>query len=153
MLLFLAVKMVEVENVYVYGNHVILSDRSGRMMVMGVGDSEAFSISVALSGNGFWRPLSHDLMVQILRISEIKPERVEIYGVKDGAYLARIHLVRRRFLWFKEKVLLDSRPSDAIALALRMGVPVFVNDSLLMYPEQMLPRPDTLRHEGEGIEG
>jgi bifunctional DNase/RNase len=88
-------------------------------------------------------------MKNLIDISGFRVEKVVIYDVKNGAYLARIHL-EKGFFMFKQKVVLDSRPSDAVALALRLKVPIFVMPHLLINPLEI--KPDTLRTP-KGIEG
>jgi len=144
---------VEAANLGLMGNMLVIESPKGReYVVMVVGESEALSIGVALYGRKFWRPLSHDLMAHIVRLSGLEPLKVEIYDVKDGAYLARIYLQKRSFLWFRQKVVLDSRPSDAIAFALRVGIPIYVAEHLFKSPEELL-QPDTLEQIPGGIEG
>ncbi len=141
-MIFLAAALVEVSNVRVFGNLLVLEGPPGTgMVVMEIGTSEALSISLALKGERFWRPLSHDLMLQIVRLSGLKPLRVEIYDLKDGAYLAKIHMVKPFLFWIKQRVVLDSRPSDAVAFALRAGIPIYVSEHLFRTPEEMLPPP------------
>ena len=150
-MLFLAAALIEVSNVRVFGNLLVLEGPPGKgMVVMEIGTSEALSIGLALKGEKFWRPLSHDLMLQIVRLSGLKPLKVEIYDVKDGAYLARIHLIKPFIFWIKHRVVLDSRPSDAVAFALRAGIPIYVSEHLLKSPEEMIapPPPPPLRIEG-----
>ncbi len=146
----LVASLVEVSNVRVFGNLLFLEGPPGTgAVVMEIGTSEALSISMALRGERFWRPLSHDLMVSIVRLSGLRPLKVEIYDLKDGAYLARIHLVKPLFFWVKHHVVLDSRPSDAVAFALRAGIPIYVSRHLLRTPEEMFSPPSPpVRIEG-----
>ena len=147
----LIVAFVEVGKVEVFGNLLLLQGPPGKgLVVMEIGTSEALSIKLALSGRRFWRPLSHDLMLQMARVSGLRPVKVEIYDIKDGAYLARLYLERRTFLWFRQRVVLDSRPSDAVAFALRAGIPIYVAEHLLKTPEEMIEPPEV---PAGGIEG
>ncbi len=132
---------VLVNTVDVMGNFLVLGRKDiTSYVIMSIGESEAFSIRVALEGLKFSRPLSHDLMKNIIDISGFKPVKVVIYDVKDGAYLAKIY-IEKGFWIFKQKVILDSRPSDAVALALRYGIPIYVMPKLLMNPLKV--KPDT----------
>jgi len=150
-MLFIVGAFVEVSGVKVFGNLLVLEGPPGKgLVVMEIGTSEALSINLALRGERFWRPLSHDLMLHIVRVANLKPIKVEIYDMKDGAYLARIYLEKPTFLWFKQRVVLDSRPSDAVAFALRAGIPVYVSDHLFKTPEEMIDPPEV---PSGGIEG
>ncbi len=141
---------VKVDVVDVIGNLLILGHKKTHSyVIMSIGESEAFSIRLALDNTRFERPLSHDLMKSLIEISGFKVEKVVIYDVRNGAYLARIHLEKGIFL-FKQRIILDSRPSDAVALALRLKTPIFVMPHLLMNPLEI--KPDTLKVP-KGIEG
>ncbi|NPB03483.1 MAG: bifunctional nuclease family protein [Thermotogae bacterium] len=144
---------LQVSNVDVFSNYLLLA-ADGKVLVMLIGESEAFSIGLALRGIRFSRPLTHDLMIRMMEIANIKPEKVEIYAVKDGAYLARMYFTKQHFLWFKQRVVLDSRPSDAVALALKLGIPIYVADTLMRTPEELFRMEgDSLRIPPGGIEG
>ncbi|MDZ4258396.1 MAG: bifunctional nuclease domain-containing protein, partial [Gemmatimonadales bacterium] len=73
------------------------------------------------------RPLTHDLLHTLLGALQGTVERVNITGVHDGTYLAELHLLRSD----GQQVTIDARPSDALALALRAGAPVWAHSSLL----------------------
>jgi bifunctional DNase/RNase len=149
-MLLLFLNQVKVDVVDVIGNFLVLGHKKTHSyVIMSIGDSEAFSIRIALDNTPFERPLSHDLMKNLIDIAGFRVEKVVIYDVKNGAYLARIHL-EKGFFMFKQRVVLDSRPSDAVALALRLKVPIFVMPHLLINPLEI--KPDTLRTP-KGIEG
>jgi len=139
-----------VDIVDVMGNFLILGKReTSSYVIMTIGESEAFSIKVALENIPFERPLSHDLMKSIINLSGFKPKKVVIYDVKNGAYLAKIYMEKGVFI-FKQTVVLDSRPSDAVALALRFKIPIYVMPHLFINPLEI--KPDTLQ-KPKGIEG
>src|SRR3972149_7518530 len=102
---------------------VILKDiDSERFLPIWIGQSEAEAITVALQEIPIVRPLTHDLLRNVLRDLGAEVLRVNIIELKNEIFFARIALrVNGRDLE------IDSRPSDALALAGRVHVPVFVS--------------------------
>lgn len=91
-----------------------------------VGAMEALSISLVLNGERIPRPLTHDLMLTALKALRANLSGVEICDLRDGIYYAALNIR------VADKVIrLDSRPSDAVALALRAGAPILVRAALL----------------------
>jgi len=86
-----------------------------------IGLIEASSIATELEKIQLSRPMTHDLLKNILDSLEIGVERVEVNDLADNTFYARITLVRG-----DEKFNMDSRPSDAIAVALRTKAPIYV---------------------------
>jgi hypothetical protein len=101
-------------------------DEPHRVLPIFVGGPEAASIAVALSGETSPRPLTHDVMAALVESVDAHVEAVEVTDLRDGAFLAQLAISGpaggRR---------LDTRPSDAIALAVRLGAPLFVSDAVL----------------------
>ena len=91
-----------------------------------VGAQEAASISIAVSGEDPPRPLSHDLMKRLLDTVGATVDRVDVTRIEDGTFFAQLGLTTAL-----GHVELDCRPSDAIALALRVGAPLFVAESVI----------------------
>jgi uncharacterized protein len=97
-----------------------------RLLPIYIGTAEASSIHYALEGIDPPRPLTHDLFVAVLGQLHTELDRVVITEVRDHTYYAELHLeVAGR----SETV--DCRPSDAIALAVRAGAQIYVDDDLL----------------------
>jgi hypothetical protein len=106
---------------------VLLKERSGeRFLPIWIGAFEATAIAFALQGIETARPMTHDLMKNILDETGITMEKVVISDLKDGTFYADITLAKD-----KEKFEISSRPSDAIALAVRMSVPIFSVEQVL----------------------
>ena len=106
---------------------ILLKDRhSNKAMPIWIGESEAMSIAFSLQRNPFPRPLSHDLMKEIIEDLNGSVEKVVISGLKEGTYYASIYLRDAK----GETVEIDARPSDSLALALRMGSPIFIADEV-----------------------
>jgi hypothetical protein len=106
---------------------LILKDKEEKQVLpIWIGAMEAMSISISLNKVSISRPLTHDLMIRILGTLEAEISKVVVVDLKEGTYYAEIHLEQNN-----QTYLVDSRPSDAIALAVRCDVPIFANEALL----------------------
>ena len=106
---------------------LLLKVKNGqRILPLVVGVSEAQAIAVRLEGVMLPRPITPDLMVSVFHAFGIMPERVEIYDFDGGVFYARLHLLNR-----ETELGLEARPSDAVAIALRTGAPIFTTSQLL----------------------
>jgi len=123
---------VNVHGVYLvktpYGQSpvVVLADSRGRLLPVFIGIAEAASIQVALSKVKPERPGTHDLMVTVFSESSVRVEKVVVIDIKDGIYIGRLHIKVNG----TEKVI-DARPSDCIAIALRVDAPIFVKEEVM----------------------
>ncbi|MBA3522627.1 MAG: bifunctional nuclease family protein [Gemmatimonadales bacterium] len=107
---------------------VILREKDGsRVLPIWIGPAEASAIAMELQGMKAQRPLTHDLLKQILLGLGGDLRRVVISAVKENTYFAEL-LIRRDDNHIFQ---VDARPSDSIALALRMRAPIFTSDQLL----------------------
>jgi len=106
---------------------VILKEKAGeRYLPIWIGSSEADAISIKLQGTTAPRPLSHDLIWSVIRSLGASIESIVINEIRDDTFYSKI------FLNTAEGQLdIDSRPSDALALALRAEVPIFIEDKVL----------------------
>jgi bifunctional DNase/RNase len=106
---------------------VILQEKDGeRVLPIWIGPAEASAIAMELAGVKFSRPLTHDLLKQIILGLGADLRRVMITQVKDNTYFAELHLHRDDHV-----IHVDARPSDSIALALRLSAPIFTRNELL----------------------
>lgn len=106
---------------------VILNDETDKeILPIWIGKFEANAICFILEGITPPRPMTHDLTKNVLDILDAKIISIVINNLKDNTYYAKIHLLSRG-----SEVVIDSRPSDAIALALRASAPIFVADDVL----------------------
>lgn len=106
---------------------VILRERDGaRLLPIWIGQPEAESIVIEMHNMHRERPLTHDLCKSIITHLGATLRRVHITRVAARTYFAELHLASR-----DGSVLVDARPSDSIALALRFQAPIFANESLL----------------------
>jgi bifunctional DNase/RNase len=106
---------------------VILKDMEEKKAIpIWIGLFEASAIATELEKITFSRPMTHDLLNDILRILEAEVLRVEINDLRNNTFFANIHLIRDG-----KTLVIDSRPSDAIALALRADAPIFVDEKVI----------------------
>jgi bifunctional DNase/RNase len=123
-------KMLEVEIWTIIrtdqGNAVLLRPLGSEISVpIFIGPLESQSLLIGFSGVSFSRPLTHDLLLHIIYRMGIKLVRTEIYDIKENTFLAHLYLEGNQYPP-ENPLILDSRPSDALALALRCKCPVFM---------------------------
>jgi bifunctional DNase/RNase len=106
---------------------VILQEKHGsRLLPIWIGQPEAESIVMQMKNMKRERPLTHDLCKRLILGLGGSLRRVEITRVQKNTYFAELHLVRGT-----DVVRVDARPSDSIAIALRLSAPIFAPESLL----------------------
>jgi uncharacterized protein len=106
---------------------VLLKEQTGyRFLPIWIGAPEATSIAFALQGVAMPRPLTHDLLRNVLADLSVGVERIVVTELKEGTFYAEIELVQNG-----KTVKVSSRPSDAIALAVRATVPIFAEEAVL----------------------
>lgn len=106
---------------------VILSPANlNKVLPIWIGHAEAWGIAMELSGVKPKRPMTYDLLKSILTTVEVKVDRVEITELREQTFYAKMHL-----LLGDRKYEIDARPSDSIAVALKTGAGIFVNEDLL----------------------
>ena len=111
---------------------VVLQEKGGtRLLPIWIGQAEAESIVVHMHSVKRERPMTHDLCKNIIVGLSSMLRRVQITHVENNTYYGELHLDRGG-----EIVQVDSRPSDAIAIAVRLDAPIFAADALLMAPEE-----------------
>ena len=106
---------------------VILKDKQGdRVLPIWVGIFEANAIALQIENIATPRPMTHDLLRNVIKDLEGEVERVVVSDLKENTFYAVIYLTVRG-----ESVAIDARPSDAIALALRTRAPILVEESVI----------------------
>ncbi|MGB8220806.1 MAG: bifunctional nuclease family protein [Methanoregula sp.] len=110
---------------------VVLTDGTGRLMPIFVGLWEAVSINNAQNNVVPPRPLTHDLFLDLMERFSIGVHHLQIDSADEGVYFAQLVLAADG-----REECLDCRPSDGIAVALRAGAPIFVDEELLAAAEQ-----------------
>jgi hypothetical protein len=100
-----------------------------------IGPAEAASIALALRGEKYQRPLTHDLTCTIIDGLDARLDKVVITDQREGTYFGKLYLQRDQDL-----IGIDARPSDCIALALRCDAPIFLAEKVLeAVRESLLP--------------
>ena len=107
---------------------VLLQENGGtsRTLPIFVGPPEATAIAYALQGVDTPRPMTHDLLRDVLAATEVSVTSVVITELRGATFYSEIHLLRDGHAYT-----VSSRPSDALALAARTGTPIYVDDELL----------------------
>lgn len=106
---------------------VILQEQEGeRVLPIWIGPAEASAIAMELAGVKFARPLTHDLLKQVILGLGADLRKVIITQVKENTYFAELHIYRGDAV-----IQIDARPSDSIAVALRLKAPIFTSETLL----------------------
>lgn len=112
---------------------VVLEDPgSERILPIWIGVFEANAIALKIENVSTPRPMTHDLLKNFLDKLNIHIEKVVVCDVKDNTFYALIHC-----LFDNQVIAIDSRPSDAIALALRVDAPIFVEDEVVKKAHSM----------------
>jgi hypothetical protein len=117
---------------------VILHESDGqRVLPIWVGIFEANAIALQVENVATPRPMTHDLLRNVIRDLNADVDRVVVNDLRDNTFYALIHLVVAG-----EIVVIDARPSDAIALALRVRAPIFAEDSVIDNAKTLDITPD-----------
>lgn len=106
---------------------IVLREKGGeRSFPIIIGIFEAVSIDRHIKDIKIPRPLTHDLIENVIREMGGELAKIVVNDLRDNTFYARLHIRRGG-----EEVEVDARPSDAVAIAVRVGCPIFVEDSVL----------------------
>lgn len=106
---------------------VLLRDAEGhKVLPIWVGPHEANAIAIQIENVGTLRPMTHDLLKNVIHDLKATVQKVVVSDLRENTFYALIYLEVQG-----ETLAIDSRPSDAIALALRARVPIFVEESVI----------------------
>ncbi len=128
---------------------VILAPLSvNKVLPIWIGHAEAWGIAMQLTGIESQRPMTYDLLKDIVVATKSTISKIEISELKEQTFYAKVLVITS-----DESVIeIDARPSDSIALALKMNAPIFIDDSLLNVSEEQSQKenkmptdPDSLR--------
>ena len=124
--------LVEVKRISYYppskGYAVLLQEKdNNRSLPIIVGSNEAQAIALYLEGVDMPRPMTHDLLINVLDLLESDIKQVTIARMKNGTFFAEIEVSNSQV----GDIMIDSRPSDAIAVALRTMTPIYVSDEVM----------------------
>ncbi len=126
---------------------VVLVDLAGeKALPIWIGVFEAEAITRGLEDVVTLRPMTHDLLKQILDTFRVSLIRVVIHGIKGNTYYANLYLNIDG-----EEVVVDSRPSDAIALAVRIKSPIYVAESVISSTKQLGALASSLLEDDDAL--
>ena len=112
---------------------VILKEVDGeRTLPIWIGLLEANAIASELEGIKFARPMTHDLLTNIMGLIDVKIKKIEVCDLKNNTYYAFIYIDHDG-----KEIVIDARPSDALALALRVGAPIFAEESVIQMSKKI----------------
>ena len=108
---------------------VVLNDKENRKALpIWIGSAEASAIIRKIEDIPSSRPMTHDLFIEIADKTEFKITKIEINNVDDQTYFSSVFMYNEKL---QKEISIDSRPSDAIAIALRANVPIYVTSNVL----------------------
>ena len=117
---------------------IILRDSEGqKVLPIWVGVFEANAIALQIENIQTPRPMTHDLLRNIIQDLQATVDRIVVCDLKENTFYAMIHLMTAN-----GPVAIDARPSDAIALALRTRAPIFVEDTVIDNAKTFDPVPE-----------
>lgn len=120
-----------------HGQTLVLgNEEEGRYLPVVIGVPEALAIHYRLAGQEFGRPLSHDLLAALFEALGARLESVTITELREGTFHAALHAVQDG-----GAIDLDSRSSDAVALALRLGATIFVAEPIMRTESRRFDEP------------
>jgi len=106
---------------------VLLKERAGaRVLPIWIGPNEAGIIALELSGMSYRRPLTHDLLKSVLRGFNAELQKVVVSNLQENTFYAKFYIQASE----NEIIEIDARPSDSIAMALKMEAPIFISEDL-----------------------
>jgi len=124
---------------------VLLREREGeRFLPIWIGNAEAQAIALALQGVVTPRPMTHDLLRNILEELAVQVQSIAITELRDGTFYAVINMQRNG-----TALAISSRPSDAIALAVRLECPIFASEDVLSEASILIPAGEEEEEEVE----
>lgn len=100
-------------------------DDTDEVLPIFIGIEEATSIAHGLEAEDIGRPLTHDLLLDVMEELGGRVDRVEVRAIEDGTYYADLHIETPR-----DMTIVDARPSDSLALAARTNAPIDVEDTV-----------------------
>jgi bifunctional DNase/RNase len=128
------------------GPIVVLKETKGkRTLLIWIGLLEANAIATELEGIKLSRPMTHDLFKNIMELLDLKINKVEVCDLKDNTYYALIHVT-----YDGRQISVDARPSDALALSLRVNAPIFVAEEVIEKSKQEVSQGEAADKSKQG---
>ncbi len=122
---------------------VLLKTAQDEIVPIVIGQAEAMSIVAGQNKDMLLRPLSHDLMLSIIEMLNAKIQRIEITDLLEGTFYAKLVVENRGI-----EIDIDARPSDAIAIAVRVDAPLFIAEHVV----EEVGREDLLSNSSGTVE-
>lgn len=117
-----------------------------KVLPIWIGHAEAWGIAMELSGIKPKRPMTYDLLKEVVSTLDAVVDRVEITELREQTFYACVHLQANGNIYK-----LDARPSDSIAIALKFGARIFVNESLFNLSEEEAEKENTMPTDPESL--
>lgn len=125
---------------------MILKSSDGKLSLpIWIGLLEATAIATELESVRFSRPMTHDLFKTVMENLDVTMSKIEVCDLKDNTFYATIY-----FQGNNKEFAIDARPSDAIALALRMDSPIYVHDQVIQNSKSLPKHPKEMVKTEEG---
>jgi uncharacterized protein len=134
------------------GGCAIFLGNEDKVFVMFVDQSVGRAITMFMQGTRKERPLTHDLLANVLRALGAKIERVIVNDLKGGIYFARLVLSAENESQQKKIIEIDARPSDCIAMAIQQAAPIYVSLDVWEEVEDMTEALRKMQEEGPQTE-
>ena len=128
-------KIVSVVSLFPLPQYVVVLEdvEKTRLVPIWIGINEGNAIALELQGEKFPRPLTHDLLVNVINATDSQVTRLIIDKLETNTFFAKIEIKRPG----AEAKLVDCRPSDGIAVAVRIKCPIFVDEDVLSKASMM----------------
>ena len=111
---------------------IVLKEKNGeRLLTIVIGLNEASAIKMRIGGFNPPRPLTHDLLLSMIKNLEANLEKIIIDRLEENTFFAKLIIKTES----GQTKIIDARPSDSIALAVRANVPIFVDESVIKQTE------------------
>jgi len=124
---------------------ILKSQEDDQAIPIWIGLLEATAIASVLQNIQFERPMTHDLFKNVLEVQQIEVSKVEVCDLKDNTFYAKIY-----FNAPEKAFVMDARPSDAIAVALRFKAPIYVDDQVIEKSKKGFSEAEVLDKSEEG---
>ena len=133
---------------------IVMLRHENRVLPIVVGEYEAIAIQRAVLGEKMPRPMTHDLICNLLAGLHATLQSVTIYALENDTFYAHLNIEQHNAHGALEQILrIDSRPSDGIAIAVRVGCPIFASDDVMTsasHEARIASADEDLEDEEEG---
>ena len=150
----LELKVLGVSTVEQHNYPIVLLRHDNRILPILIGPPEASAIQIGLSNEVMARPMTHDLVCNLLAGLRAELQSVTIYRLENDTFFAHLNIEQRNAQGNVEQVLrIDTRPSDGVAIAVRVGCPIYAAEEVMDLAAQdasnMEEGPDPGDFEGD----